>query len=297
MLSKLKKALQKTRSKLRGKLHDLFLGKLDVKKKEALEELFFEADLGSRLSLELSEHIEPFLRTGAEEEKVYAKIESFLIEKLGSNPSIEIKEHPTIIFVVGINGSGKTTTTAKLANLYKKQGKSVLLVAADTFRAAAQQQLNILADQIGCPIVQGSANKDPSSVIFDGIQSGMAKKVDIILVDTAGRLHTKSDLMQELSKMVRVAKKQIASAPHQTLLVVDATIGQNAIDQALIFKDHVPLTGLIVTKLDGSAKGGICISIKESTHCPILYIGTGETIDDLEPFDAKTFVSALLESE
>ena len=237
------------------------------------------------------------MRKEVDEEKIFERIEHYLVEKLGENTPPVLSAKPTVIFMVGINGSGKTTTTAKLAKLLESQGKSVLLVAADTFRAAAQQQLSILADKIGCPIVQGGGGQDPSSVIFDGIQSGIAKGVDVILVDTAGRLHTKSDLMQELAKMARVAKKQIEDAPHHTLLIADATIGQNAIDQAQIFSEHVPLTGLVITKLDGTAKGGVCISIKEKVNCPICYIGTGEGMDDLEPFDEKNFVKALLENE
>jgi len=280
-------------------MHDIFIGKLDVDKQEALQELFFEADLGSKLSFELTDLIEPLLRKSEiDEEKVFNKIETFLLEKLGPFEKPDFKDKkPLVIFMVGINGSGKTTTCAKLAKILMDENQKVLLIAADTFRAAAQQQLKSWADRIECPIIIGNPTQDPSSVIYDGIQSGISKNVDVIIVDTAGRLHTKQDLMQELSKMSRVAKKQIEDAPHETFLVVDATIGQNAIDQAKIFHDHIPLTGLIMTKLDGTAKGGVLITIKENINCPIKYIGTGESIDDLEHFDPKAFVQALLASD
>ncbi|NGX31282.1 MAG: Signal recognition particle receptor FtsY [Chlamydiae bacterium] len=295
MFSRLKNALKKTRHSFKSKLQDVFLGKVDIDKRQALEELFFEADLGSEIVFELTDLIEPYLRKSTiDEEVIFTKIEDYLIEKLDSPPTSFQEAKPLVIFMVGINGSGKTTTTAKLAKQLQEENKSVLLIAADTFRAAAQKQLSILAEKIDCPIILGGEKQDPASVIFDGIQSGIAKGVDVILVDTAGRLHTKQDLMQELSKMARVAKKHIEAAPHETLLVVDATIGQNAIDQADIFHKHIPLTGIVLTKLDGTAKGGVLVAIKNKLNCPIKYVGTGESLDDLAPFVPKEFVKALL---
>ena len=201
---------------------------------------------------------------------------------------------PHVILLVGVNGSGKTTTLAKLASHYLRQGKKVLVAAGDTFRAAAVEQLETWAKRVGVDLIKSQPNSDPSGVAFDAMAAAKARNVDIVLIDTAGRLQTKTDLMQELAKVRRVCQKQMASAPHETLLVIDATIGQNGVDQAKTFHQFTPITGIVLTKLDGSAKGGIAIAIQKELQIPIQWVGTGEGAEDLEPFDPESYVDALL---
>ena len=200
-----------------------------------------------------------------------------------------------VIFIVGVNGVGKTTTIGKLAKYYKQQGKSVMLAAGDTFRAAASEQLTIWADRVGVPIVKHQEGADAAAVVFDATASAKAKGMDILLVDTAGRLQTKSNLMEELRKMARVASRNIEGAPQETLLVLDATTGQNAVSQAKLFGDVVPLTGVVLTKLDGTAKGGVILSVKRELGVPVRWVGVGEGVDDLRPFDAAQFADALFD--
>ncbi len=202
---------------------------------------------------------------------------------------------PTVIFVVGINGSGKTTTTAKLAHYLKRQNKTVLLGACDTFRAAAIEQLVIWAGRVGCDIVKHQPGSDPAAVAFDACEAAVARKVDVLLLDTAGRLHTQDHLMRELGKITRVVQKRIPEAPHETLLVLDATIGQNAINQARVFAEVSKVSGLVLAKLDGSAKGGIVIGIRDQLNIPVKFVGLGETIEAFEPFDPQNYVEALFE--
>ena len=204
-------------------------------------------------------------------------------------------EGPRVIFIVGVNGVGKTTTIGKLAKYYKQQGKSVMLAAGDTFRAAASEQLTIWADRVGVPIVKHQEGADAAAVVFDATASAKAKGMDILLVDTAGRLQTKSNLMEELRKMARVAGRNIEGAPQETLLVLDATTGQNAVSQAKLFGDVVPLTGVVLTKLDGTAKGGVILSVKRELGVPVRWVGVGEGVDDLRPFDAAQFADALFD--
>lgn len=200
---------------------------------------------------------------------------------------------PTIIFIVGVNGSGKTTSVAKLCNYLRKQKKRVLLGACDTFRAAAIDQLTIWAQRAGVDIVKHQSGSDPAAVAFDACDAGIARGVDVILLDTAGRLHTQEHLMRELNKIQRVVQKRIPEAPHETLLVLDATIGQNALNQAKMFSEVVKVTGLFLAKLDGSAKGGVVVGIREKLDIPVKFVGLGETMDDIEPFDPSSFVEAL----
>lgn len=201
--------------------------------------------------------------------------------------------HPEVILVVGVNGVGKTTTIAKLANYYTKEGKKVIIAAGDTFRAAAADQLSIWADRVGVPIVKHKEGADPAAVVYDAMEAAKARNADLVIVDTAGRLHTKVNLMEELKKMGRVANNHVEGAPHQTLLVLDGTTGQNAVSQAKLFGQAVPVNGIVVTKLDGTAKGGVVISIKEELGVPVRWIGVGEGMDDLRPFNAKEFANAL----
>jgi fused signal recognition particle receptor len=205
------------------------------------------------------------------------------------------QERPYVIMVVGVNGVGKTTTIAKLANRFRERGRSVLVAAADTFRAAASEQLDIWAQRTGVAIIRTQQGADPAAVAYDAVQSAKARGTEVVIVDTAGRLHTKSNLMEEMKKISHVMSRVIAEAPHEVLLVIDATTGQNGLRQAEVFSQAVGVTGLVVTKLDGTAKGGIIFSIQEKLKIPVRFIGVGEGLDDLQPFDPKEFVEALFE--
>lgn len=300
--SKIKKALSKTRNIFSDKLRFLFGKPLNEETLEELERTLFEADLGSSCALSFTDKIRKFAKTHPnaktdallEEMKQYAKeILHSPIEKAASVKSADL---PHMILIVGVNGSGKTTTCAKLARYFGEQGKTVLLAAGDTFRAAAIEQLEIWAQRLKIPFVKGQPGSDPSAVIFDALTSAKAKGIDIVIADTAGRLQSKTDLMQELAKVRRVCAKVVSTAPHETILVLDATTGQNALDQAKVFNEFTPLTGLILTKLDGSAKGGIVLSIRHEMKLPIQFIGVGESFEDLMPFDPDSYVDALFSS-
>jgi fused signal recognition particle receptor len=279
------------------KIRALFSKAPDEAAFDHLEQIFYEADLGAAAAAELVDKIRALYRKNPEiqTDEILAFVKKELLQDL-------ISHHPTyssphVILLVGVNGSGKTTTLAKLAAYYAKQGKKVLVAAGDTFRAAAIEQLEAWAKRIGVDLIKSQPNSDPSGVAFDALAAAKARGIDIVLIDTAGRLQTKTDLMHELAKVRRVCQKQIPTAPHETLLVVDATIGQNAIDQAKTFHQFTPITGIVLTKLDGSAKGGIAIAIQKELHIPIQWVGTGEGAQDLEPFDPETYVDALLGSK
>ena len=299
--TKVRNALTKTRDTLGSKIKALFSAKLDEDTLEKLEQIFYEADLGVETSTELSKKIRdlyannPSLTT----EELIEEIRRGIVIILSMHPS-HIAEaptgsSPTVIMVVGVNGNGKTTTVAKLAKRYQSAGKKVLVAAADTFRAAATEQLATWADRLQIDIVKGNPQSDPASVVFDAISAGKSRNSDVVLIDTAGRLHTKTHLMQELEKIRRTCNKVNPGSPHETLLVLDATTGQNAIDQAKTFHKFTPLTGLILTKLDGTTKGGVVVSIQRQLGLPVKFIGVGENLDDLEPFDAESFTKALFE--
>lgn len=300
--SKIKKALSKTRSIFSHKLRSLFSKPLNEETLEELERTLFEADLGSSCALAFTDKIRKFAKTHPnaktdvfiEEMKQYAK--EILHAPIEIAKNVESSDLPHMILVVGVNGSGKTTTCAKLAHHFTQEGKKVLLAAGDTFRAAAIEQLEIWAERLKIPFVKGQPGGDPSAVIFDALTSAKAKGVDIVIADTAGRLQSKTDLMQELAKVRRVCSKVVPTAPHETILVLDATTGQNALDQAKVFNEFTPLTGLILTKLDGSAKGGIVLSIRHEMKLPIQFIGVGESFEDLMPFDPDSYVDALFSS-
>ena len=227
------------------------------------------------------------------EEKQNMKIESIKIHNYKVFKDVEVKDISNMAVFLGKNGVGKTTTIAKLANYYTKEGKKVIIAAGDTFRAAAADQLSIWADRVGVPIVKHKEGADPAAVVYDAMEAAKARNADMVIVDTAGRLHTKVNLMEELKKMGRVANNHVEGAPHQTLLVLDGTTGQNAVSQAKLFGQAVPVNGIVVTKLDGTAKGGVVISIKEELGVPVRWIGVGEGMDDLRPFNAKEFANAL----
>lgn len=286
-------------SRLGEKLKTLFQRPtLDAATLEEIERLLYEADLGIELSASLTAQVEDFFRR----QKGKASPDElllFLKEKLlalfpPSSPSPLWENKPHVILVVGVNGSGKTTTLAKIAARYRKEGKKVLLAAGDTFRAAAVEQLETWGKKLGIDVVRAASHADPAAVAFDALSAGIARGVDVLLIDTAGRLQTKTALMQELAKVRKTCEKKLPGAPHETLLVLDATLGQNSLDQAKIFHSFTPITGIALTKLDGSAKGGIAACIQHSLKIPILWAGLGEKEEDLVPFDPESYVSALL---
>lgn len=285
---------KKILSPLSKKIRSLFSKGADETAFDHLEQLFYEADLGAATSAELVDKIRaqykknPSLTT----DQILQFVKQELLSHFSSTDASY--ESPHVILLVGVNGSGKTTTLAKLAAYYANQGKKVLVAAGDTFRAAAIDQLNSWAKKLGVDIVKAQPNSDPSGVAFDALAAAKARHSDIVLIDTAGRLQTKTDLMQELAKIRKVCQKQIPTAPHETLLVLDSTVGQNAIDQAETFHKFTPITGIVLTKLDGSAKGGIAVAIQKQLRIPIRWIGTGEASTDLAPFEAESYVDALL---
>ena len=262
-----------------------------------LEATMLVGDLGPKTTAYLMKEIRRGVTEGIINNtgEVMPFMEERITEMLGAQEEVLELHKPEVILVVGVNGVGKTTTIAKLAHYYAEQGKKVIIAAGDTFRAAASEQLSIWADRVGVSIVKHKEGADPAAVVFDACASAVAKEADLVIVDTAGRLHTKVNLMEELKKIGRVADKQIPGAPHQTLLVLDGTTGQNAVSQAKLFGEAVPVTGIVVTKLDGTAKGGVVISIKEELGVPVRWIGVGEQMDDLRPFNAKEFANALFD--
>lgn len=294
--NKVKNALGKTL--LGQKIRALFGSGIDEEALDHLEKLLYEADLGVQLSMELTERVRQRLKENpalSGDELVNGLRRDILqIITFDSGPAPLI-EGPEIVLIVGVNGNGKTTSVAKLAKRYKDSGKKVLVAAADTFRAAAMEQLEMWANRLEIDIVKGAPKSDPAAVTFDAVSAAKARDVDVVLIDTAGRLHTKTPLMQELEKIKRSCRKLFPQGPHETLLVIDASVGQNAIEQANIFNKFTPITGLILTKLDGSAKGGVVISIQRQLKIPVKFIGVGENIDDLEPFNPETFVQALFD--
>ena len=301
LLERLKESVGKTREVLTMPLGELLAGgrKIDDELLRKLETALLSADLGVRTTREVL----AALREEATQQKITdssqvrgelkKQLERILRAPGSSNGTPQAA--PVVIFVVGVNGTGKTTTIGKLTNRLRREGRSVLLCAADTFRAAAIEQLEIWAERNGVEMIRQKAGADPAAVVFDAMMAARARGVDVVIVDTAGRLHTKSNLMAELEKMKRTAAKQVAGAPHEVLLVVDATTGQNGLVQAREFTEHAGVTGLVLTKLDGTAKGGIAVAIVRELGLPIRFVGTGEKIDDLVPFDAATFVNSLLD--
>ncbi|MDN3505336.1 MAG: signal recognition particle-docking protein FtsY [Rhabdochlamydiaceae bacterium] len=296
--NKLKNALGKTRQKLFGSLKSLFSKPINEETLEELERILYEADLGSICVEEFVEHVRKVHKNNDSSKSAdyLNEMKSFAKGILSSHtPTIDHEDSPHVILVVGTNGSGKTTSCAKLAKQYKDQGKKVLLAAADTFRAAAIDQLEIWADRIGVDIVKGQPGGDPSAVVYDAIDKAKHKGYDIVIADTAGRLESKIDLMKELEKIRRTSKKLMDNAPHETILVLDATTGQTAIEQTKIFNQFTPLTSLVLSKLDGSAKGGIILAIYRTLNVPVHWVGTGEKVEDFAPFDVDEYVDALFQ--
>jgi fused signal recognition particle receptor len=295
---RLRERLGRTRETLAGGLDRLLRGRkeVDAALLEELEELLITADLGVDTTLFLIGALQEKLRRRelADVERLKAALKAEMVALLASPPPPMISARPWVVLVVGINGVGKTTTIAKLAHQARLQGLSPMLVAADTFRAAAVEQLEIWGERVGAPVVKQKTGADPAAVVFDGLAAAQARGADLVYVDTAGRLHTKVNLMGELKKIQRTAAKRLPGAPHETFLVLDATTGQNALSQARLFHEAVGLTGLILTKMDGTAKGGVALGVVHETGIPLRYIGVGEDLEDLRPFDAEAFVEAIL---
>jgi fused signal recognition particle receptor len=302
LLEKLKESVSKTRTELAAKVEQILTGDrpVDAGLLKQLESALLEADIGVTTTREvlaaLREQVNQHKLEGsvALKSELKNQIAKIVATNAGSSNG-RAEPAPRVLFVVGVNGTGKTTTIGKLANRLKKEGASVLLCAADTFRAAAIEQLEVWANRSGVELIKQKSGCDPSAVIFDGLTAARARASDVVIVDTAGRLHTKSNLMAELEKMKRTAAKIVPGAPHEVLLVLDATTGQNGLNQAREFWNHAGVTGIVLTKLDGTAKGGIVVAIARELKLPIRFVGTGEQIDDLVPFDAQTYVNSLFD--
>lgn len=297
LFNRLKSGLSKTRAVLTTDIDDLFLGgkKLEGEALEQLEEMLITADMGVETTMDIIDRLSRKRISSGNELKEALKDEVIdLMDRIAKPDAAIVGSHrPHIIMVVGVNGVGKTTTIGKLAARFSEDGKSVIVGAADTFRAAAVEQLAIWTDRAGAEIVRHREHADPAAVAFDAVEAAVARDRDVVIVDTAGRLHTKVNLMEELKKIHRAITKKIPEAPHEVLLVLDATTGQNALSQARMFNEALEVTGLVLTKLDGTARGGVVISICNSLDIPIKYIGVGEGIDDLQVFDPVRFADAL----
>ncbi|MCK4801224.1 MAG: signal recognition particle-docking protein FtsY [Anaerolineales bacterium] len=296
-LNKWKNGLSQTRKSTFGKIAAFFgASEISPDTWEELEALFIQADIGVKTSLDLLDGLqtqvkeEGLIRT----EDLRKAVEQELHSRLIAPPNLTWENNPFVILVVGVNGSGKTTTLAKLGTKFQKQGKSVLFTAADTYRAAAVEQIQAWGKRLEIPVIAGQKDGDPGAVVYDGVQAAVARKKDVLLIDTAGRLHTRYNLMEELKKIHRVAGKALKGAPHACWLVMDATTGQNALLQAQAFKEAIPLDGIILAKLDSSAKGGMVFAIQENLGLPILFAGLGEGPGDLIPFNPEAFVAGLL---
>ena len=296
---KLKQGLNKTKTSIDDKINNVFSNfrKVDEDLLEELEEALIMSDIGMETSVQIIDN----LRTRDKKERIEDEesIRKALREEMESmlsqlDNSLNIETTPAVILVVGVNGVGKTTSIGKIANKLQKQGKKVMLAAADTFRAAAVEQLEIWANRVGCDIVKKEEGADPASVVFDAIRQAKANNVDVLICDTAGRLHNKKNLMDELSKINKIIDRELPNSSKETMLVIDGTTGQNAISQTKAFKEIVNITGIILTKLDGTAKGGVVLGISNENKIPIKFIGVGEQIDDMEEFNAEEFVKAII---
>jgi len=301
--TRLKNRLSKTKDNIITKVKQAAIlhGKVDEELLEEIEEILIQADLGVETTMKIVDDIrkESRARGIREASEMIVLFKEVLLEIIQKHERLlELgEERPWVITVVGVNGTGKTTTVGKLARHFQDQGLSTMLVAADTFRAAAVEQLEIWAERSGSQFVKQAMGADPASVCFDALHSARSKKIDVVLIDTAGRLHTKVNLMAELQKVFRVIKKIMPDAPHESLLVLDGTTGQNAISQMKLFSEAIPVTGVVMTKLDGTAKGGVLIAIRNLFDIPVLKIGIGEQVEDLRDFNPEEFVSALFEEE
>ncbi|MGH2925212.1 MAG: signal recognition particle-docking protein FtsY, partial [Solirubrobacterales bacterium] len=296
---RLRESLSKSRQALVEEISASLFDRIDEETWERLEEALILADVGARTTADVVGRLETEVEGGGVSgaEAIRDRLVELLAEAAGADDArVDLRARPAVVMVVGVNGTGKTTTVGKLAwHLERELGLSVIVAAADTYRAAAIEQLEKWAERAGAEIVRGSPGGDPGAVLFDAIAAGQARGADVVLADTAGRLHTHSNLMAELDKVRRVAAKRLDGAPHETLIVVDATTGQNGLRQAQAFADAVDLTGVVLTKLDGTAKGGIALAINAELELPVKLIGVGEELEDLRPFDPRDFAAALLD--
>lgn len=294
---KLKNGLSKTKNAFFGKINDIFKSfvRIDEDFFEELEELLISADVGVETTEYILDSLRDRIRDTREKdtEKIKEMLFEILKEAIGESEPLRLTTTPSVLFVIGVNGVGKTTSIGKISAVLKQEGKKVVVAAADTFRAAAAEQLQVWCDRAGVDIIRQNTGADPAAVVFDAISAVKSRKGDVLIVDTAGRLHNKKNLMDELAKMNRVIARELPDADVETLLVLDAATGQNGISQAKEFMNAANITGLILTKLDGTAKGGVVLSIKRELGFPVKFIGVGEQIDDMKPFDADDYISAL----
>ena len=298
---KIKAGLQKTRDAWTGSIQRLLnsFTKIDEDLFEQLEETMIMGDMGVETSMEICERLRALVKERGVKDpaKIMDLIEEIIGEMMGEDSELHLDTKPSVVVVIGVNGAGKTTTIGKLCHQYKEQGKKVLVAAADTFRAAAIDQLEVWTQRAGVDIVKHAEGSDPAAVVFDAITAAIARECDLVIIDTAGRLHNKKNLMDELAKINRIITQRAEGCSIETLLVLDATTGQNAVSQAKLFSEVANITGIVLTKLDGTAKGGIVVSIKNELGIPVKLIGVGEKIDDLQPFDNASFVRALFDRE
>ncbi len=298
-LDKLKAGLKKTKDALFGKVHDLLSNfvRVDEDMLEELEELLISADVGVSATEEIIDELRDRIKDGRlkEKDQVVTALQEILTDMIGEGEPLCLDTKPSVILVIGVNGAGKTTSIGKIANRLKKSGKKVVVAAADTFRAAAIDQLGVWCDRAGVDMIRQNEGSDPAAVVFDAIHYAVNNKADVLMIDTAGRLQNKVNLMNELAKINRVIDRELPGASRENLLVLDATTGQNAILQAKEFRNAAAITGLVLNKLDGTAKGGIVLSIKHELNIPVKFIGVGEKIDDMQEFSADDFVKALFE--
>ena len=297
---KISAGLKKTRDSLMGRLEDLAAGftKVDEDFFDELEETLIMGDVGANVTMRIMDELRDRVRHAGitEPSEVIGQLREIITGLMGEESPLDLSTKPSVVLVIGVNGVGKTTTIGKMAAYLRGEGKQVLLAAADTFRAAAAEQLAVWADRAGAELIRHEEGSDPASVVFDAIHAGKSRGADVIICDTAGRLHNKKNLMDELSKIARVISRELPDAAVEVLLVLDATTGQNALNQAKLFREAAGLTGLVLTKLDGTARGGVVIGIREELDIPIKYIGVGEQIDDLRPFDPVEFANALFQN-
>ena len=298
-LDKLKSGLSKTKKALFGQIEELVkvFVKVDEELLEELEELLICADVGVTAAENIIEELREQVKDGRlkEKDQVMDALRGILQEMIGEGEPLKLDTQPSVILVIGVNGAGKTTSIGKISNILRSQGKKVVVAAADTFRAAAIDQLAVWCERANVELVKQSEGSDPAAVVYDATSYAKNKKADVLIVDTAGRLHNKKNLMNELSKINRVIDRELPGACRENLLVLDATTGQNGVLQAKEFKNSADITGLVLNKLDGTAKGGVVISIKQELDIPVKFIGVGEKIDDMQPFDSEEFVKALFE--
>ena len=299
--NKLKEGLQKTKNAVFGQVNEVIKNfrKVDESLLEELEEIMICADMGTNTTEKVIEELRDRIKTEniKNADDVKTALCDILVKQIGEGEELNLSTTPSVILVIGVNGVGKTTSIGKIANNLRKEGKKVIVAAADTFRAAAIDQLAVWCDRAGVELIRQNEGADPASVVYDAIAAANKQRADVLIIDTAGRLHNKSNLMNELAKINRIITRELPDAARETLLVLDSTTGQNAVIQAKKFKETADITGLILTKLDGTAKGGAVFSIKDEIDIPVKFIGVGEKIDDMQPFDAKMFVDALMQED